>query len=226
VTGSINLKPAAGFDPPPLLFTKCFFINFHFRRQTAGQFSLPGGHMFNHRISVSHSRKKNHAVEHRAISGINHVRLAVAQVRVRDCDPVRAVVRVNAELEFLGMNLVRQPLDAIRKLAGNGISLDDAVGIAGTGPAVVNVDELVSGGLHAVGGDDIGGVGDGGFADAATVAVPIIPALWGVSARLLVRAMATWDDRNGNSQQRKRATGGRLVPRWQSASDTGFMIDF
>ena len=89
---------------------------------------------------------------------------------------IRAVIGVDAQFEPLGMHIIGKPLDTVRKFSRNGIRLYDAVRIARTRPAVVNVHELITGRLHAVRNHRVGGVRNRGLADAAAIAVPVVPA--------------------------------------------------
>jgi len=72
------------------------------------------------------------------------------------------------------MDVVGQSLDAVRKPGWVGD--DHPIGVAGDLPTIIDVDELVTGRLHAVGGHGVGDATDGRVTHIAAKMVPAIPA--------------------------------------------------
>ena len=72
------------------------------------------------------------------------------------------------------MNIIRQRLDAGRKFYG--VRLDEALRVALALPAIINVDVLIAGVLHAVGRHRVGHRADNRFVHAGGEFVPAVPA--------------------------------------------------
>src|SRR5580700_2263033 len=82
-------------------------------------------------------------------------------------------VGINAELQSLSMNVISEVLDAVRETLG--IGDNRSIRLPAYLPAVVNVNVLVTSGLHPAADHGVGDLSNKLFAHVAAKLVPTVP---------------------------------------------------